>query len=108
MAKRFDYDEYKQQRIAEKQERDAHSNLLTVAEVADILRVDDTTVRRWIKQGALEAIALPHVHTRQGYRVRRSTLDDLLNGSALALQPEQDSRDGNQPAPRHSVRSGKA
>ena len=28
--------------------------LLTVSEVAKILRVDDTTVRRWVKQGALE------------------------------------------------------
>src|SRR5579875_1812041 len=30
--------------------------LLTVSEVAQRLRVDDTTVRRWIKSGALEAI----------------------------------------------------
>lgn len=29
------------------------SDLLTVSEVARILRVDDTTVRRWVKQGRL-------------------------------------------------------
>ena len=53
-------------------------DLLTVAEVARILRVDDTTVRRWVKQGALEAVILPHVNTRQAYRVRRSTLENLI------------------------------
>lgn len=52
--------------------------LLTVREVARRLRVDDTTVRRWIKSGALEAITLPHKGKRQGYRVRRRTLELLL------------------------------
>ena len=53
--------------------------LLTVREVAKRLRVDDTTVRRWIKSGALEAITLPHRGKRQAYRIKRSTLDGLLN-----------------------------
>ena len=53
--------------------------LLTVAEVARQLRVDATTVRRWIKQGALKAIELPHSEKRNSYRVKRQTLDDLLN-----------------------------
>jgi excisionase family DNA binding protein len=54
------------------------TDLLTVREVAKQLRVDDTTVRRWIKNGVLEAITLPHRGTRQAYRIRRSTLDALL------------------------------
>lgn len=54
------------------------SDLLTVREVARKLRVDDTTVRRWIKNGALEAVSLPHIGLRQAYRVRKSTLDTLL------------------------------
>ena len=54
------------------------TDLLTVREVAKQLRVDDTTVRRWIKNGALEAITLPHRGTRQAYRIRRSTVDALL------------------------------
>jgi excisionase family DNA binding protein len=54
------------------------SELLTVAEVAEILRVDDTTVRRWVKQGVLEAVVLPHVNTRQGYRIKRETLNRVL------------------------------
>jgi excisionase family DNA binding protein len=54
------------------------NELLTVAEVANILRVDDTTVRRWVKQGALEAVVLPHVNERQAYRIKRETLDKML------------------------------
>jgi excisionase family DNA binding protein len=59
--------------------------LLTVREVARRLRVDDTTVRRWIKHGTLEAVSLPHVGKRQAYRVRRSTIENLLNAPALSL-----------------------
>lgn len=54
--------------------------LLRVSEVAQALRVDDTTVRRWIKNGVLEAISLPHLNKRQAYRIRRETLDKLVNG----------------------------
>lgn len=55
-----------------------NEELLTVREVARRLRVDDTTVRRWIKSGALEAITLPHKGKRQAYRIKGSTLDALL------------------------------
>ncbi len=57
--------------------------LLTVREVARRLRVDDTTVRRWIKSGALQAITLPHKGKRQAYRVKKSTLDALLKSPNL-------------------------
>ncbi|HEX3641199.1 MAG TPA: helix-turn-helix domain-containing protein [Ktedonobacteraceae bacterium] len=60
---------------------DQREDLLTVREVAKRLRVDDTTVRRWIKSGALEAITLPHRGKRQAYRIKRSTLDTLLNAT---------------------------
>ncbi len=56
--------------------------LLTVQEVADILRVDDTTVRRWIKEDALEAIILPHLNELQGYRIRRSVVAAILQSRA--------------------------
>ena len=58
------------------------SELLTVREVAQRLRVDDTTVRRWIKNAALEAISLPHRGKRQAYRVKRDTLNTLLTTTA--------------------------
>lgn len=54
-------------------------DLLTVSEVGKIFRVDDTTVRRWIKNGVLQAVALPHSNKRQAYRVKRETVDALLN-----------------------------
>ena len=53
-------------------------DLLTIREVAKILRVDNTTVRRWVKLGVLEAVALPHVNERQSYRIKRSTLNKVL------------------------------
>jgi excisionase family DNA binding protein len=72
-----------QSEAPEMRQNESASDLLTVREVARHLRVDDTTVRRWIKCGALEAITLPHRGKRRGYRVRRMTLDELFNtGSA--------------------------
>ena len=59
------------------------ADLLTVREVAQTLRVDDTTVRRWIKNGVLEAITLPHKGARQAYRIRRATLNALLTPPEL-------------------------
>ena len=58
------------------------SELLKVSEVARILSVDDTTVRRWIKEAALDAVSLPHAGKRQAYRVKRETLDAILNPAA--------------------------
>lgn len=55
-------------------------DLLTVQEVADILRVDATTVRRWVKSGALEAVALPHQNIRTAYRIKRETVQKLIDG----------------------------
>lgn len=55
------------------------NDLLTVSEVADILRVEATTVRRWVKQETLEAVRLPHANSRQAYRIKRSTVDKLFN-----------------------------
>ncbi|HEV2656709.1 MAG TPA: helix-turn-helix domain-containing protein [Ktedonobacteraceae bacterium] len=62
------------------------SELLTVSEVAEILRVDDTTVRRWVKQGVLEAVVLPHLNERQAYRIKRATLDKLLGDNGNGSQ----------------------
>jgi excisionase family DNA binding protein len=64
--------------MTQHQQVEQHEELLTVHEVARQLRVDDTTVRRWIKAGALPAITLPHRGARQAYRVKQSTLKNLL------------------------------
>jgi len=62
--------------------------LLTVHEVAQRLRVDDTTVRRWITNGILPAITLPHVNKRQSYRIRQSELDRVLTSTATPAQTD--------------------
>ncbi len=56
-------------------------HLLTVQEVARQLRVDPTTVRRWIKNGALPAISFPEKvgRQRQIHRIRASVLAPLLH-----------------------------
>ncbi len=61
------------------------NDLLTISEVARILRVDDTTVRRWVKQGVLDAVVLPHVNERQAYRIKRETLEKVLGESAQSV-----------------------
>lgn len=63
------------------------SELLTIAEVARILRVDDLTVRRWAAQGALDVVRLPSATgKRQGYRIQRATLNRILDTPATAVQ----------------------
>lgn len=57
------------------------SNLLTVRQVAAILLVDDTTVRRWVKSGAMEAVTLPHAGKRMAYRIRRDTIERILHAA---------------------------
>jgi excisionase family DNA binding protein len=54
--------------------------LLTVQEVAQELRVDQTTVRRWIKNGCLSAISFPKKtgRQRQVHRIRKSILQAVL------------------------------
>lgn len=52
-------------------------DLLTVKEVARELRVDETTIRRWIKNGVLPAISLPK-QTRNIYRIKVDTVLSLL------------------------------
>jgi excisionase family DNA binding protein len=65
-----------------KTDNEGENDLLTVHEVAKTLRVDDTTVRRWITQGALEAVTLPHKGDRQAYRIKRAALNKVLSGGS--------------------------
>jgi excisionase family DNA binding protein len=65
----------------EREIEQSNNVLMTVHEVAQQLRIDDTTCRRWIKNGAMEAVSLPHLGKRQSYRVRRSTLDNILQAT---------------------------
>jgi excisionase family DNA binding protein len=49
-------------------------NMLTTAEVADLLSVDRHTVTRWIRLGQLRAVRLPSGQ----FRVRRADVEKLL------------------------------
>jgi len=64
-------------------EHEETDELLTVHEVARRLRVDDTTVRRWLKSGAMESVTLPHKGKRRAYRIKKSTLTALLNAPII-------------------------
>lgn len=52
-------------------------DLLKTKEVAEQLRVDSTTVRRWIRQGILEGVLLPRSGKRENYRIKQATIDRL-------------------------------
>jgi excisionase family DNA binding protein len=79
---------------------DSRDEFLTVAEVAQLLRLDQQTVRNWIDQGSLRAI---RVGARR-VRIRRADLDaflmeasapDATNGAQLAPEAEaQSASDG--------------
>ncbi len=55
-------------------QRSDDDDLLTVQEIARRYRVDDSTVRRWINSGVLEAVTLPGRGKRQVFRVKKSSL----------------------------------
>lgn len=46
---------------------------LTVQEVAELFRVNEETVRRWVRRGELPVLELGA--GRAGYRIRRSDVD---------------------------------
>ncbi len=71
---------HSQKQLSARQKTNAadRNRLLTVPEVAQHLRVDSTTVRRWISLGVLDAVALPHKGKRQAYRIKQQTLNHLL------------------------------
>jgi excisionase family DNA binding protein len=61
--------------------------LLTVAEVAEILRLNQQTIRNWIDAGSLPAVRLG-----RRVRIKRSDLDRVLaagyHGTPAAQPPE--------------------
>jgi excisionase family DNA binding protein len=65
--------------------RDQDEYYLTVAEVAEVLRLNQQTVRNWIDQGSL-----PALRVGRRVRIKRSDLDRLLTEgySAGAAAPD--------------------
>lgn len=54
-----------------------HEQYRTVREVADLLQVNEATVRRWIKGGELRAIDIG-----KGWRIGPDDLETFLDGHA--------------------------
>jgi excisionase family DNA binding protein len=66
---------------------DTEESFLTVAEVADMLKLNQQTVRNWIDQGSL-----PALRVGRRVRIKRSDLDRVLEegysaGDTSAAQP---------------------
>ncbi|MDP9021254.1 MAG: helix-turn-helix domain-containing protein [Actinomycetota bacterium] len=61
--------------------------LLTVSEVADLLRVSTMTVYRLIRSGEL-----PAVRVGRNYRVRRGELESYLAGQVVEPETVADER----------------
>src|SRR5437762_13420502 len=73
---------------------DIAETFLTVQDVADLLKLNQQTVRNWIDQGSL-----PALRVGRRVRIRRSDLNRLLQegytgGSGSAAQPEGPSAEG--------------
>ncbi len=70
------------------EEQRASRDLLTVAEVARILRWHEMTIRRHITSGLIPAwavVTLPHRGKRTSYRLKRTWLVRLLAGKETDL-----------------------
>ena len=51
--------------------------LLTVKQVADIMSVDEKTIRSWIQRGDLRAVNIGRL--RPEYRIRPADLDEFIS-----------------------------
>lgn len=56
-------------------------DLLTTSEVADLFRVTEATVNRWVREQKISAVALPG---GKGYRFRRADVEVLAGGPEAA------------------------
>ncbi len=59
-------------------------DLLTVTEIANYLRVSETTVWRWCSTGKLPAFRIG-----RGWRVRRSDLDEYIKRSFYEIAEQE-------------------
>lgn len=54
------------------------NDLLTVQEVAELLRIDVAAVRRLVKEGTIPAVPLPHRAKRRSYLIKRKDVEEIL------------------------------
>ena len=70
---------------------DFTDSFLTVAEVAELLKLNQQTVRNWIDQGSL-----PALRVGRRVRIRRSDLERVLEAGATS--PDRSSAGGGSPS----------
>lgn len=68
---------------------DFTDSFLTVAEVAELLKLNQQTVRNWIDQGSL-----PALRVGRRVRIRRSDLERVLEASATSPEGSSAARAG--------------
>lgn len=77
-----------------------------IADVAKLLSVSRFTVRRWIEDGTLDAVDVnPRSDGRAAWRVRQSTLNELLERMANNRPPRRKRKTGTAVKPIHSTAS---
>jgi excisionase family DNA binding protein len=59
-------------------------SLLTVAEVAELLKLNQATIRNWIDRGELPAVQVG----QRRVRIKQSDLDDLISSGSKAIRDE--------------------
>jgi excisionase family DNA binding protein len=62
----------------------AGERLLTVAEVADRLRMSEETVRRWLRSGRLEGFRIGG--TKLGYRIPESAIEAVVDWAPTTVE----------------------
>lgn len=60
------------------------SEILTISEVAEQLKVSDRTVRNWIEKGTIKAYRFGLV-----YRIRKEDFDDFVKQSQVNFEEEK-------------------
>lgn len=60
------------------------SELLSITEVAELLKVSDRTVRNWIQDGTLKAYRFGNV-----YRIRKEDFDEFVTQSQVNINDEK-------------------
>ena len=61
------------------------SELLSITEVSELLKISDRTVRNWIQDGTIKAYRFGNV-----YRIRKEDFDDFVNKSQVNNEEKGD------------------
>lgn len=60
------------------------SELLSITEVSELLKVSDRTIRNWIQDGTIKAYRFGNV-----YRIRKEDFDEFVNKSQVNYEEEK-------------------